>query len=93
MPGLEWIERKSFQFPIVLATWEQQMEYFSERRPVQVLSQMIAQIDHIFSRRQLPFLETYDNLYQSMIICSIPASFWQRRRYPVHKLSRTNCPP
>ena len=54
MPGLEWIERKSFQFPIVLATWEQQMEYFSERRPVQVVSQMIAQIDHIFSRRQLP---------------------------------------
>ena len=40
-----------------------------------------------------PFLETYDNLYKSMIICSIPASFWQRRRYPVHKLSRSNWPP
>ncbi|MDE5115599.1 MAG: hypothetical protein O4803_15675 [Trichodesmium sp. St15_bin1_1] len=37
-----------------------------------------------------PFLETYDNLYKSLIICSIPASFWQRRRYPVHKLSRSN---
>ncbi len=24
-----------------------------------------------------------------MIICFIPASFWQRRRYPVHKLSRS----
>ncbi|WP_293125973.1 hypothetical protein [Okeania sp. SIO1I7] len=24
-----------------------------------------------------------------MIICSIPASFWQRRRYPVYKLSRS----
>ncbi|NER01243.1 MAG: hypothetical protein F6K17_00610, partial [Okeania sp. SIO3C4] len=24
-----------------------------------------------------------------MIICSIPASIWQRRRYPVHKLTRT----
>ncbi|MDY7008010.1 MAG: hypothetical protein SWX82_29775 [Cyanobacteriota bacterium] len=23
-----------------------------------------------------PFLETYDNLYKSMIICSIPASTW-----------------
>ncbi|WP_293087974.1 hypothetical protein [Okeania sp. SIO3B5] len=41
----------------------------------------------------MPFLETYDNLYKSMIICSILASTWQRRRYPVHKLKRTNCPP
>ncbi len=38
----------------------------------------------------IPFLETYDNLYKSMIICSIPASIWQRRRYPVHRLSRSN---
>ncbi len=44
-----------------------------------------------------PFLETYDYLYKSMIflliICSILASTWQRRRYPVHKLIRANCPP
>ncbi len=38
--------------------------------------QELAEIkQHLQSNRlQLPFLETYDNLYKSMIICSIPAS-------------------
>ncbi|NER02949.1 MAG: hypothetical protein F6K17_10095 [Okeania sp. SIO3C4] len=38
------------------------------------------------AERYKPFLETYDYLHKSMIfsfiICSIPASTWQRRRYP-----------
>ena len=53
-PGIAWGRRGGYRYPMVLATWQQQVEYFDERRPHQVVPQMVAQIDHVFRKRELP---------------------------------------
>jgi len=54
IPWVTWMHRDKYVVPLVLATWEQKIQYNIERRPLQVLPEITAQVKYAFQGGTLP---------------------------------------